>query len=30
MIVYLIGGIFMGIMLRPYVDELIKNHVNKK
>ena len=29
MIVYLIGGIFMGIMLRPYVDELIKNHVNK-
>ena len=30
MIVYLIGGICMGIMLRPYVDELIKNYVNRK
>jgi hypothetical protein len=29
MIVYLVGGICMGIMLRPYVDELIKNHVNR-
>ena len=28
--VYLIGGICMGIMLRPYVDELIKNHINTK
>lgn len=29
MIVYLIGGICMGIMLRPYVDELIKNYVKR-
>jgi len=28
MIVYVVGGICMGIMLRPYVDELIKNYVN--
>lgn len=30
MIVYLVGGICMGIMFRPYVDELIKNYVNRK
>lgn len=29
MIVYLVGGICIGIMLRPYVDELIKNYVDK-
>jgi len=28
MIVYVVGGICMGIMLRPYVDELIENYVN--
>jgi hypothetical protein len=28
--VYLGGGICMGIMLRPYVDEVIKNYVNRK
>jgi hypothetical protein len=28
MIVYLVGGICMGIMLRSYVDELIKKYVN--
>ena len=30
MIVYLVGGICMGIMLRPYVDKVIKNYVNRK
>ena len=30
MSVYLVGGICMGIMLRPYVDEMIKNYVNRK
>ena len=30
MIVYLVGGICMGIMLRPYVDEAIKAYVNRK
>ena len=30
MIVYLVGGICMGIMARPYVDEMIKNYVNRK
>jgi hypothetical protein len=30
MIVYLVGGICVGIMLRPYVNELIKNYVNRK
>ena len=30
MAVYLVGGICMGIMLRPYVDEMIKNYVNRK
>jgi small basic protein len=30
MIVYLVGGICIGIMLRPYVDEVIKNYVNRK
>jgi hypothetical protein len=29
MIVYLVGGICMGIMLRPWVDELIKSYVEK-
>jgi hypothetical protein len=30
MVVYFVGGICMGVMLRPYVDELIKNYVNKR
>lgn len=30
MVVYLVGGICMGIMIRPYVDEMIKNYVNRK
>jgi hypothetical protein len=30
MIVYLVGGICMGLMLRPSVDELIKTYVNRK
>ncbi len=30
MIVYLVGGICMGVMLRPYVDKLITNYVNRK
>jgi len=30
MLVFLVGGICMGIMLRPYVDEVIKNYVNRK
>jgi len=30
MLVYLVGGICMGVMLRPYVDEVIKNYVNRK
>ena len=30
MLVYLVGGICMGIMLRPYVDQSIKNYVNSK
>ena len=30
MIVYLVVGICMGIMIRPYVDEVIKNYVNRK
>ena len=30
MIVYVVGGICMGVMLRPYVDEAIKNYVNRK
>ena len=29
MMVYLVGGICMGIMLRPYVDELIKKIYEK-
>ena len=30
MIVYLVGGICMGIMVRPYVDIMIRNYVNRK
>jgi hypothetical protein len=30
MLVFLVGGICMGVMLRPYVDEVIKNYVNRK
>lgn len=30
MIVYFVGGICMGVMFRPYLDELIKNYVNKR
>jgi hypothetical protein len=30
MIVYLVGGIFMGLFLRPYVDKLISNFLNNK
>lgn len=30
MVVYLIGGICMGVMLRPYIDELIKVYVDNK
>jgi hypothetical protein len=30
MIVYVVGGICMGIMLRPYVDKVIDNYVNRK
>jgi len=30
MVVYLVGGICMGIMIKPYVDEMIKNYVNRK
>ena len=30
MLVFLVGGICMGVMLRPYVDKVIKNYVNRK
>ena len=30
MLVFLVGGFCMGVMLRPYVDEVIKNYVNRK
>jgi hypothetical protein len=29
-IVYLVGGIVMGIMIASYVNQMIKNYVNRK
>jgi ABC-type phosphate transport system permease subunit len=29
-LVYLVGGIVMGIMIAPYVNQMIKNYVNRK
>jgi len=29
-IVYLITGIMIGIMIAPYVNQMIKNYVNRK
>lgn len=30
MLICLVGGIFMGIMMRPYIDQKIKKYVNEK
>jgi hypothetical protein len=30
MLVFLVGGICMGVMLRPYVDEVMKKYVIRK